>query len=126
MNEKSIWNEAQNKPSLVVDDLEHYLGPLSCHPRDFIYEVLLRRGVFKWFAVRRGIIKLKDKWKKEISQSIDNQKEHPYSATWHYWKGYRKAKEECRAEIRALCHSDRWQAPDNDSRAKKWLTSRSL
>lgn len=124
MNRKTIWNEKQNKASYIVDDIVK-AGYLAWLDDGVAYEILLRRGVFKWFAARRQLIKLKDAWRDRITDSLQK--------TWNakhylrdkeiaaYWKGYRSALEECRAEIREICHSDRWQAPDNDRRAKKWL-----
>ena len=123
MNRSNIWNFAQNKPSLVVDDLIEMLGhtELGYHMdqeyekglKSNLYSVLLKRGVFKWLAVRRDLIKLKNAWKQEIVGLQGRKTE--------YQKGYLKALEKCRADVRALCHSDRWRAPDNDRRAQKWL-----
>ena len=53
----NIWNFAQNKPSLIVEDIAKEYPNID---QDFIYEVLLKRGVFKWLSVRRELIKLKD------------------------------------------------------------------
>jgi hypothetical protein len=115
---RTIWHERQNRPSLVVDDLAEYAPP------DVVYTSLLRRGVFKWLAVRRGLIKAKDIWKRRVTQSITAQHAAPSPTTRAYLRGYRRALEECRAEVRALCHSDRWQAPDIDRRARRWLEGR--
>ena len=41
-----------------------------------------------------------------------------------YLRGYLKATEECRAEIRDMCHSDRWRAPDFDKEAQEYLNKR--
>jgi hypothetical protein len=116
-NSKSIWNEAQNKPTLVVRDLEQYVEA------DIIYASLLRRGVFKWLAVRRNLIKLKDKWRDRVTASIKAQrhcKKHmPHMREW--LRGYRYAIEQCRKEVRDLCHSERWQAPDNDKLAQDYI-----
>ena len=117
MNKNTIWSEEQNKPSLVVDDLSGFA------PSDIVYESLLRRGVFKWLSVRRGIIKLKNVWKERLKLASSIQ-EKSYGPQVNYWRGYRKSIEECRKEVRELCHSERWQAPDIDSRATAWLSSR--
>lgn len=117
MNSKTIWEERQNKPSLVVRDLAHLVD------EDTVFEVLLRRGVFKWLAVRRQLIRLKDLWKGRVTQSIELQK-MAVNGEVNYWRGYRKAVEECRAEVRALCHGERWRAPDFDRDAKAWLEQR--
>ena len=118
MNPKSIWNIRQNKPSYVVRDLAEYA------PEDVIYDSLLKRGVFKWFAVRRDLIKLKDVWKKKVTITIASQKfakEFDMHHTAHWLAGYRKAIEDCRKDVRRLCHSERWRAPDNDNLAKYYL-----
>lgn len=107
---ENIWNFAQNKPSLVVKDI------IEKYPNvdpDFVYEVLLRRGIFKWLAVRRELIKLKNTWKEEITNL--NRKKTKEE------KGYYKALLKCRADIRKLCHSDRFRSPDFDSGANRFL-----
>ena len=71
----TIWMERQNKPSLVVRDLEPLLAPGV--RRSVIYESLLRRGVFKWLAVRRDLIRLKNLWKTRVTESIARQKADP-------------------------------------------------
>jgi hypothetical protein len=47
---------------LIVDDLAPYVGA------DVVYKVLLRRGVFKWLAVRRHLIRYKNCWRHESTQ----------------------------------------------------------
>jgi len=114
-----LWQEKQNRPSLVVQDLCQY-----GIPEEAIYDSLLRRGIFKWLAVRRKLIKLKDKWRKEITWTIENIRlaKKLRSREALYWhRGYLKALEDCRKAIRELCYSDRWQAPDNDKKAQKFL-----
>jgi len=116
-DQDSIWTLSQNKPSLVVDDLSGRMCTA-----DEVYTSLLRRGVFKWLAVRRGIIRIKDVWKGRITQSIlDQHAARGNGQRIAYLRGYRKALEECRAEVRAMCHSQRWQCPDHDHRALRWL-----
>jgi len=116
---KTIWQEKQNKPTYIVRDLSGN-GLLP----DFIYAILLKRGVFKWLAVRRELIRLKNKWRDEITKTIENiqtaKKLNNYNALLWY-RGYLKALEDCRKSVRELCHSDRWQAPDNDKKAKEFL-----
>lgn len=111
MNANTIWSEAQNKPTLVVRDLAAY----GVDPA-IVYESLLRRGVFKWLRVRRELIRLKDAWKADI-RSLNRKK-----SEWE--KGYLAAMERCRKEVRALCHSERWVAPDNDRAAVEYLNKR--
>jgi len=118
---KSIDQLRQNKPTLIVEDI--IKGGVS-GDKDYLYETLLCRGVFKWFSVRRKLIKLKDRWKERVTTSLDYQLLAKVTGRWHrvwYWRGYRKALEECRAEIRELCHSPRWQIQDNDPIAARWL-----
>ena len=118
MNSKSIWGIRQNKPSYVVKDLAKYV------PEDIVYDSLLKRGVFKWFAVRRDLIKLKNRWKDRITATIISQKackKYNKHHLAHWLAGYRKGIEDCRREVRGLCHSERWRAPDNDNLAKNYL-----
>jgi len=110
MNSKTIWMEKQNKPTYVVEDIKKKYFFIS---RDFIYKTLLRRGVFKWLSVRRDLIKLKDKWKGEVRKLNRKKTEKE--------KGYLHALEKCRKEIRKLCRSERWIAPDFDSKANEYL-----
>ena len=117
LNPDNIWNERQNKVSYVVQDLSEFAPP------DVVYTALLRRGVFKWLAVRRDIIKAKDRWKLRVTRSIQLQQQASSGIDKAYQRGYRKAVEECRAEVRAMCHSDRWRAPDFDGKAWHWLRS---
>lgn len=120
LNPSSIWNCRQNKPSHIVRDLKSYVDP------DTVYETLLRRGVFKWLAVRRELIRLKEEWKErlkiaDVDCQIARRSDDRYYAA--YMKGYRQALRECRQEVRALCHSPRWQVPDHDREAQRWLDS---
>lgn len=120
---KNIWNFKQNKPSQVVDDV---MGLRWGTTRDQIYKILLQRGIFKWLAVRRDLIRLKNAWKDRLkdadfafAQAKSENATHPYHTA--YLKGYRMALMQCREEVRFLCHSPRWQAPDNDREAQRWL-----
>lgn len=109
-NKKTIWNFAQNKPSLIVQDIVTKYPSID---PNFIYEVLLKRGVFKWLSVRRDLIKLKNMLKIEI-RTLNCKKTQEE-------KGYYKGLLKCRKYIRKLCHSDRWVAPDFDNKAIKFL-----
>jgi hypothetical protein len=117
---KLIWSIEQNKPTLIVKDLERYGVPAKVS-----HSILLARGVYKWLAVRRHIIKLKNTWRERITKTIgelvEAKKEHNNSYRIGYLRGYLKAYEEARAEVRELCHSERWQAPDFDSEAQVFL-----
>lgn len=128
MTPKSIWLLAQNRPTLIAADLRDRFGV----PMDATYGVLLARGVFKWFSVRRDLIRLKNKWKAEEThlqaqiavfkgRLTANRADHEARRDLAYTRGRLAELQACRAEIRALCHSERWQAPDNDKRAAEWL-----
>ena len=110
-NRKNIWEFKQNKPSLIVKDIAEKYPDIDT---DFLYEVLLRRGVFKWLSVRRDLIKLKNIWKKEIRLLNDTKKTSKE-------KGYLNSLVKCRQDVRKLCHSERWQAPDFDRNANLFL-----
>jgi len=115
LNPKFIWSIEQNKPSLVAEDLKKF-----GIPTEITHSVLLARGVYKWLAVRRQLIKLKNTWKSRITDILERLKEAKRERNYYevgYLRGYLKAYEECRKEIRGLCHSDRWQAPDFDPEA---------
>ncbi len=106
----NIDEEKQNRPVLIVRDLaKHGIPP------DIVFESLLRRGVFKWLSVRQDLIRLKDVWKDEITGLNRKKTERE--------KGYLCAMENCRKQIRALCHSPRLRAPDNDLSARRFLSS---
>jgi hypothetical protein len=104
-------------------------------PHGGTFKILLRRGVFKWLAVRRDLIRLKNTWRARVTATIDEIRVTKRNIAGAYsrpilmdgikrlyWlRGYLEALEDCRAEIRALCHSERWQAPDNDRHAVEWL-----
>lgn len=117
---KGIWNIEQNKPSLVVRDLAPYAPP------EVVHRVLLARGIYKWLSVRRDLIRLKNVWKDRINNTLSNLRvaksvHNDYEVG--YLRGYLKAYEECRGEIRDLCHSDRWRAPDFDRGANQFLAT---
>lgn len=119
---KTIWNYKQNKASLIVNDL---VGKdADTETRSGIYKILLARGVFKWFAARRQIIRLKNEWKEAINWSLVAQKEARGAgkiSEVHWQRGYRAGLEQARKQIRAVCHSDRWSVDPKDSKALDWL-----
>lgn len=139
INRRNIWNFSQNKPSQIVEDFLSLIkpyrfldGPISKSGKTYseirwagdVYEILLRRGVFKWLAVRRKLIKLKNKWKEDetrILESGGSCQVGGKNRSPEYMRGYLAATRAHRADVRALCHSDRWQVPDHDSKAKQWL-----
>ena len=109
----NIWQYAQNKPSLICRDLED----LADVPQEVTAKVLMARGVYKWLAVRRDLILLKDEWKDELTRlyrAIENREVVRNSPEHHRMVGRMKALEECRAQVRELCHSERWRCPDID------------
>lgn len=117
LNRKNIWNEKQNKPTLVARDFE-----LLGIDKNQTYEILLKRGVFKWLAVRRRLIKLKNLWKDEIyrlQKEISKGKKNKTDIK--ELKGRIKMLVICREVVRDLCHSERWQAPDFDKEANEFL-----
>lgn len=110
-SKKNIWAFKQNKPSLIVKDITDKYPNV---PPDFIYSVLLKRGVFKWLAVRRDLIRLKDEWRYIVRELCEKKKTHKEV-------GYLNAIVQCRKQVRDLCHSDRWRAPDYDRGANEYL-----
>jgi hypothetical protein len=75
VSQADINSAKQNKVSYVVDDVLKYIktndkGTKSEDDvRNDIYEILLKRGVFKWFANRRKLIGLKNHVKKLITRT---------------------------------------------------------
>ena len=120
---ENIWNYSQNKPSLIAKDFAEIYGI----PPEESLRILMARGVFKWLAVRRELIKLKNSWKKQITEyqkrvaglKLEVTLTGKPSANYNYGyaKGYQAALTQCRNEVRALCHSERWVAPDYDVKA---------
>ena len=115
---ESIWNYKQNKPRFIARDFE-----LLGIPKNATYKILLTRGVFKWLSARRDIIKLKNIWRDRLTAlyhcDLTKLTEKEYTERL----GRIKATEECRAELRAICHSHRWRAPDFDKEAVRYLES---
>lgn len=107
----NIWNYKQNKPSLICKDLDLLFGV----PQHCTAKILVARGAAKWFSVRRELIKLKNGWKEQIKLLYEDRKVRGTPEYW-YNRGKREALEQCRKEIRILCHSERWQCPDFDSK----------
>ena len=116
----NIAGYAQNKPSLICTDLERIAGV----PPIVSAKILMARGVFKWLAVRRELIKLKDMWREELTQiyrRIERGEVKRNSPEHRELVGYMKALEKCRKQVRQLCHSHRWQCPDHDLEATDLL-----
>lgn len=92
----------QNHPELIIRDLADHVNP------ELTRFILKKRGVNKWFAVRRLLIQLKDRWKNRITEleiSLYNNTKSKHSREWN--KGYLQALRECRQQVRSLCHSPR-------------------
>lgn len=113
----NIWEYNQNRPILIARDLNYYYGI----PIESSLKILMARGIFKWFANRRQLIKLKDNIKRELTDLQDNQKSLKRSNYELFLqnKGRIKVLTEVRAEIRKICHSQRWQFVDIDETSKK-------
>jgi hypothetical protein len=119
LDRKTISNYRQNKPTLIVKDLEKYGVP-----EGVTYRILLARGVFKWLARRRDLIKMKNAWRKQttwVIEMIQSAKAQKNYKRRMYYKGYLAGLEMCRRDIEALCHSERWTVQDNDTSAEKWI-----
>lgn len=119
-----IENARQNHPELVVRDIVDIVRGrtfLTDSRLEYLAEcvryVLKWRGINKWLRVRRLLIKLKERWLARIHHFDDEratakaraqETHHPKDwARYNYLRGYCKALHECRAQVRALCHSSR-------------------
>lgn len=105
----------QNKPSLIVDDI-CYLYPNV--ERSVVYEILLRRGVFKWFAARRDLIRLKENLKNQIKR-LNGKKTLEQKGEW-------KTLVKCRESLRKIFHSNRWRCQDDDRKTRDYLKNFTL
>ncbi len=109
---RTIWQYAQNRPSLICEDL----AALGVEPRHAM-QVLLARGVCKWLAARRDFIRLKDTLGAELTGLYLAAGKLPRgSCARAKLAGRIGALEEVRASIRRICHSPRWRVPDHDPR----------
>jgi len=118
VTKRTIAQCKQNRVSLIVDDLAYYVE------KDVAYEILLRRGAFKWFACRRDLIRLKDAlrwWAKQEQFVIRCAKAEGDRYQLARARGALAMLEMVRRRINAICKSPRWRAQDNDRRAQKWL-----
>jgi len=101
----------QNKVSYIVKDFKWLYPDID---ENKIYYILLTRGIFKWLRVRRDLIRLKDEWKKQLNKLYK-------MPNTQYKKGFVKALEQCRKEVRNLCHMSRLVVQDNDKKARDYL-----
>ncbi len=112
VDKKGIYNEKQNYPELVVEDILRLLKE-SKDPedvlRDQLYSILLKRGINKWLFVRKLLIRLKKKYQHKIREIDQKLKDAPMDNK-KYWKlkGELKAYTEIRKELMLLCNTPRW------------------
>ncbi len=137
VTEHNINQYKQNRISLIVHDLVHYV------PEDITRKVMLKRGVNKWLYCRGKIINLKDELKSEVTEILGEMKEikkqrkfltevlnkdivNPEKFGYHknckrelyklcnrYNKlvGKLDATSTIKEKIREICHLSRWQFP---------------
>ncbi len=118
LNPKGINHIEQNKPSLVARDLKRAYGV----PEAVTHAVMLARGVYKWLAVRRKLIALKNEWRDKLTKLQNEARKYPRGSLERARiSGYINGLTEARQAIRKLCHLTRWQAPDNDHEAQTFL-----
>ena len=124
VSSSNIWNYPQNKPSLITRDFYDLYGI----PQLDSARILMSRGVFKWFAGRRKLLKLKESIKAELklrymsANEFKKNMESTNSKDFYMNKGAIKALEHVLKEIQAIGHAPRWDVQDNDRRSKelKW------
>jgi hypothetical protein len=106
----NIEQMKQNKIKYVVKDFQKY-GIVENITRN----ILLARGFNKWIANRMEFIRLKEKYKYEITAKLrelceaKRLKQHYHTAKI---KGELKILVRVRQDIRKICHSPRRQFPD--------------
>ena len=117
LNPKNINSLKQNKPKYIARDLSVF-----GIPKEITHTILLARGIYKWLAVREKLIKLKNEWKDEITQLNNELQRLPKGSKERKILAERwRTLVRCREQIRELCHSTRWQAPERDKEAKEFL-----
>jgi hypothetical protein len=117
----------QNHPELVVRDILSLA--YNSHSSDDFWEtetraVLKRRGVNKWLAVRRLLIQTKARWKKQLTYLYRTLSFYRDCKDKEWLRGYVRCLEDCRAQVRALCHSTR--DVDFPTDPNKWPAAASL
>ena len=107
---ENIWQFKQNKPSLVIKDMEEFgIAP------EITEKVLLARGVNKWLFARRDIIHLKHDIKKQITSTITEihiAKTSKDFVLRHKLRGRVNTLVTIQKAIKAICHSERWRPGD--------------
>ena len=115
-----LENTRQNRPILIARDLAAWGVP-----QDAVMEILLRRGVYKWLAVRRDLIRLKHQWKADLTylnKLLALSK--GYRDLRHLrgrWRLEHRMLQRCYGQVQQLCKGPRAQAPDNDRQAVRFL-----
>lgn len=117
VNRGNIDSYRQNKITLVVNDFEQ-LGI----PATVTAKILMARGIYKWLANRRKIIKLKNRVRAKLTELYNSSLDRSdYRVSKAYRKGQTVAYQNILKELREICHSPRWQAPDFDEVAMEYL-----
>ena len=122
VDKETIWNEKQNYPDLIVEDILTYLfeeerilkcdeNPTEEDVANFLYATLLRRGVNKWLFVRQLLIRQKKIYKEEINRL---RKEIEINRKLDNWKNVIRLKSELkvyqkvRSDLLILCQAPRY------------------
>jgi len=143
----SIDHFRQNKPSYVVKDIVEYFSKayallIGRETNDAVWSILLARGVLKWMSSRRALIAIKLMLRARIrdhQQEIKTKKlclkepKHMWPkgsniTSYHlgHLRGSLASTELIYRYIRRICHSTRWQVPDNDLRSTPfWIAQHS-
>ena len=69
MDPKTIWNEKQDHPELIIQDAQEFLG-LDKYQLEILRVILLRRGVNKWFYARWRFVQLKHQIKGMLKAEV--------------------------------------------------------
>lgn len=102
---RDIEMQRQNHPELIARDMAVY-----GIPKPVTRLILKARGVNKWFRVRRLLIDLKQRWKRQITKLQAECRQARLSGqVWRasHLRGRLEALTDCRQQVRALCHSPR-------------------
>lgn len=116
----SLNQERQNKPIYIARELAQYGVPEAV-----VMEILLRKGCFKWLAVRRDLIRLKHQWKADLTylnKLLALSK--GYRDLRHLrgrWRLEHRMLQQYYGQVQRLCKGPRAQAPDNDRQAVRFL-----
>jgi len=75
LDPKTIWNEKQDHPELIIRDAQELLG-LDKYQLEVLRMILLRRGVNKWFYARWRFVQLKHQVKNMLKREIPGTPRH--------------------------------------------------